>query len=71
MRAENKELEAMAMMATGPGGHEFLKFLERWRDDRLQECGRAEGKQMYRAQGAYQDLDEIIKLVKTAKDKLN
>ena len=71
MRAEREDMEAMAMIATGPGGQKFIEYLERKQDEKDDECRCRDGHELYRAQGAAQELKNLITLVKTAKDKLN
>lgn len=64
IRAEDDTIKAFQ---TGPG-YRIMLFLEACLNDQDKKLRVTDGPDMYRAQGAANELDEIIALAKTARD---
>lgn len=66
VRADRRVMQSLLT----PEGQVIVDFLKLCRDVKDSECRQQEGNLIYRAQGAAQELDEIITLANNARDAL-
>lgn len=71
MQTIKDDLVVIMQAMNNPEGKQYVKYMEKRLADKKIDCMNLTGEDLYRAQGAAQELDALILLAKTAKDKLH